>query len=163
PPRARRRRGGRRRSCPKAMRRRSAGTTGRAPDRAGGFPQEPTIARRSRRSPDGAEGSQTDPSAARRRRGAGPPRLGAHGSRLVAPDVPHSVRTSAACVRSSLTLPVAASVTSVRRCRRPAGSRTTRGGRVLHERRLTALDSSPPLLFLEAIPGGGKRAMLRRW
>src|SRR5699024_3670474 len=36
-------------------------------------------------------------------------------------------------------------------------------GRMLHERRLTALDSSAPLLFIEAIPGSGKRAMLRRW
>src|SRR5699024_909018 len=34
---------------------------------------------------------------------------------------------------------------------------------MLHERRLTALDSSAPLLFIEAIPGSGKRAMLRRW
>ena len=34
---------------------------------------------------------------------------------------------------------------------------------MLHERRLTALDSSAPLLFIEAIPGSGKRAMRRRW
>src|SRR5699024_3384884 len=37
--------------------------------------------------------------------------------------------------------------------------RATKRGRMLHERRLTALDSSAPLLFIEAIPGSGKRAM----
>src|SRR5699024_9237921 len=117
-------------------------------------------------SPDGAEESPSeprDPRRARRRRGAGPPHLGAHGSRLLAHEVTHGVRASGACGRTSRTLPDAASGTSVRRSRRRAGSRTTRGGRMLHERRLTALDSSAPLLFIEAIPGSGKRAMLRRW
>src|SRR5699024_4118769 len=141
------------------MRRRSAGTTGRAPDRAGGFPQEPTIARRSRGIAVGAEGSPTGPSAPRGR--AATPRR----TRVTPPRtrVTHSVRASGACGRTSRTLPDAASGTSVRRSRRRAGSRTTRGGRMLHERRLTALDSSAPLLFIEAIPGSGKRAMLRRW
>src|SRR5699024_2516723 len=50
-----------------------------------------------------------------------------------------------------------------RRARGHSGSRATKRGRMLHERRLTALDSSAPLLFIEAIPGSGKRAMLRRW
>src|SRR5699024_5275244 len=46
-----------------------------------------------------------------------------------------------------------------RRARGHSGSRATKRGRMLHERRLTALDSSAPLLFIEAIPGSGKRAM----
>lgn len=35
--------------------------------------------------------------------------------------------------------------------------------RMLHQRLLDALDSSSPLLFIEAIPGSGKRTVLRQW
>lgn len=61
-------------SCPKAMRCRGGGTTGRAPDRAGGFPQDPEVARR--------------------HRGLGPPRLGAH-------EFSGSRQASCACGRTS--------------------------------------------------------------